>query len=111
MYLETPNVSLGIQVRLQYVRMYYQLCFCCLTPSCTCAFQETPNVSSNTWDKLREAALDSGGVVAADEHVYKLAHVCHARALRNTDARMGDVYKRAVRTLVETDRFDAVGDA
>ncbi len=67
-------------------------------------------MSNHTWDKLREAALEVGGVVAADEHVYKLAHVCHARSLRNTDARMADVYKRAVRALVETDRFHTVPD-
>ncbi len=57
-------------------------------------------MANNTWDKLREAALESGGVVAADEHVYVLSHVCHQRSLRNTDARMGDVYKRAVRLVV-----------
>ena len=72
------------------------------------ALQESPNVSSHTWDKLREAVLEMA--VSTDEHVYKLAHVCATRANVSTDARMADVYKRTVRTWVESDRFTFGGD-
>ena len=74
--------------------------------------QDGPGLIGLTWDKLREMVLESGGVPGcADEHVYKLAHVCHSRCVRNPeDPVMGPVYMRAVRTLVESDRFSGVGD-
>ena len=66
--------------------------------------QDYPNVTTNTWDKLKEVVLDRS--ITTDEHVYTFVHVCYARSLKNKNIRMAEVYKRAVRTAIETDRFN-----
>ncbi len=66
-------------------------------------FQDMPNVASNTWEKLREAVLAKHS--STDEHVFELVYVCHERSLTNRDAKMAEIYKRASRTVMETDRF------
>ena len=55
------------------------------------------------WDSLKEQALSQP--VCTDEHVLKLVQVCYARSLRNQDAAMADIYKRACLTAVDMNRF------
>jgi len=65
--------------------------------------KEEPNVSTYRWEKLREVACELP--TCSDEHVFLLLHVLHARGLMCVDARVADLYKRAARTVIETDRF------
>jgi len=60
-------------------------------------------VSNYRWEKLREVACELNA--STDEHVFLLLHVLHARGLTCADARTADLYKRAARTVIETDRF------